>query len=151
LGVYDFAAGMSGAIERDQRAAAEAERVRQEQERRAALERERAAERERQAEIARREGQERLRVAERFQDLASKREAGAYGYGDRDVRWQAAPENLRKVVEDYNGVPQQAKAIFLERLRSEPAAARAIGQALDHQERVLERVMEMRMDRGISM
>lgn len=149
--LYDIAAGMSGAIERDQRAAAEAERVRQEQERREALERERAAERERQAEIARREGQERLRVAERFQDLASKREAGAYGYGDRDERWQAAPENLRKVVEDYNGVPQQAKAIFLERLRSEPAAARAIGQALDHQERVLERVMEMRMDRGISM
>jgi len=58
---------------------------------------------------------------------------------------------LRKVVEDYNAASPQAKEAFVEQLRSEPAAARAIGQALDHQERVLERVMEMRMDRGISM
>lgn len=147
--LYGLAASMSGAIESDQRAAAEAERARQEQERQAALERERAAEARRQAEIARKEGIERGQVADRFEKLAANRQAGARGYSDKGDVWSTVPEQLRKVVDDYNAAPQKAKDLYLERIRSEPPMAKAMGQLLDKQQRELSLVWERQLDRGM--
>jgi hypothetical protein len=135
--IHDFAASMGGAIERDQRAAEVAEQAIQETERL-------AVERQRQAEIARREGQERLHVAEKFKDIAAMRELRAFGYADGSDNWRATPETLRKAVDDFNAAKQHTKDRFIERLQREPAIARGVGQLIGQRERALQ------IDRGIS-
>lgn len=154
--LYDFAASMSGTIDRDRQEAAERERIRQEQERlaqererQAAIERERLAEERRQAEIARKEEMGRAKVADEFRKVAHNRAVGARGYRDQGDAWRAVPEPLRKVVEDYNAAPQQAQERYLERIHSEPAMAQAMGQLLDRQQRELTLALERQRDRGM--
>lgn len=154
--LYDFAANLSGSIDRDRQEAAERERARQEQERlaqererQAAIERERLAEERRQAEIARKEEMGRAKVADEFRKVAHNRAVGARGYRDQGDAWRAVPEPLRKVVEDYNAAPQQAQERYLERIHSEPAMAQAMGQLLDRQQRELTLALERQRDRGM--
>lgn len=67
--LQDFAASLSGAIDRDRQEVAEARRQEQ-----------LAADRARQEAQERQQMQERERVAEKFRTIAGKREAGAHGY-----------------------------------------------------------------------
>ncbi|MBY0392119.1 MAG: MobA/MobL family protein [Novosphingobium sp.] len=123
-----FAATLSGAVDRDRREAAEAQRREQ-----------LAAERARLAAQERQQGRERSQVAERFRTIAARREAGAHGYGDHNSDWRAAPEALRKAVDAYNGANQHTKDLYIERIQREPQMARAVGQLLRDRELVLQR------------
>src|SRR3546814_484404 len=90
--LHAFAATLSGAVDRDRRDAAEAQR----QERL-------AAERTREQAQERQQAQDREKVAEKFRTIAGKREAGGLGYGDHTSDWKATPEALRKAVDAYTG------------------------------------------------
>src|SRR3546814_5293409 len=68
-----------------------------------------AADRARQEAQERQQVRERERVAEKFNTIAGKREAGAHGYGDHNSDWKATPEALRKAVDAYNGANQHTK------------------------------------------
>src|SRR3546814_628456 len=70
--LHDVAASLSGAVERDRREAAEVQLAREAQERL-------AADRARQEAQERQQVRERERVAEKFNTIAGKREAGAHG------------------------------------------------------------------------
>jgi hypothetical protein len=131
--LHAFAATLSGAVDRDRRDAAEAQRQEQ-----LAVERAREQAQERQ------QAQERDKVAEKFRTIARKREAGAHGYGDHNSDWKATPEALRKAVDAYNEANQHTKDLYIEQIQREPQMARAVGQLLHERELVLQR------DRGLS-
>lgn len=131
--LHAFAATLSGAVDRDRRDAAEAQR----QERL-------VAERTREQAQERQQVQDREKVAEKFRTIAGKREAGGHGYGDHNSDWKATPEALRKAVDAYNGANQHTKDLYIERIQREPQMARAVGQLLHERELVLQR------DRGMS-
>lgn len=131
--LHGLAATLSGAVDRDRREAAEVQQRKQ-----LAAERARLQVQERQ--LAR----EREQMAERFQTIAARREAGAYGYGDHHSDWRATPEALRKAVDAYNGANQHTKDLYIERIQREPQMARAVDQQLRDRELVLQR------DRGLS-
>jgi hypothetical protein len=135
--LHDVAASLSGAVERDRREAAEAQRAREAQERL-------AADRARQEAQERQQVRERELVVEKFKTIAGKREAGAQGYGDHNSDWKATPEALRKAVDAYNGANQKTKDLYIEKIQREPQMARAVGQLLHERELVLQR------DRGMS-
>src|SRR3546814_10471120 len=80
--LHDVAASLSGAVERDRREAAEVQLAREAQERL-------AADRARQEAQERQQVRERERVAEKFNTIAGKREAGAHGYGDHNSDWRS--------------------------------------------------------------
>src|SRR3546814_4318268 len=75
--LHACAATLSGAVDRDRRDAAEAQR----QERL-------AAERTREQAQERQQAQDREKVAEKFRTIAVKREAGTHGYGDHNSDWK---------------------------------------------------------------
>ncbi len=131
--LHGFAATLSGAVDRDRREAADAQRRDQ-----------LAAERAREAAQERQQARERSQVAERFRTIAARREAGAHGYGDQSSDWRATPEALRKAVDAYNGANQHTKDLYIERIQREPQMARAVDQQLRDRELVLQR------DRGLS-
>lgn len=131
--LHGFAATLSGAVDRDRREAADAQRRDQ-----------LAAERAREAAQERQQAREREQVAERFRTIAARREAGAHGYGDQSSDWRATPEALRKAVDAYNGANQHTKDLYIERIQREPQMARAVDQQLRDRELVLQR------DRGLS-
>ncbi|WP_024310568.1 MobA/MobL family protein, partial [Sphingomonas melonis] len=132
--LHAFAATLSGAVDRDRRDAAEAQRQEQ-----------LAAERAREQAQERQQAQEREKVADKFRTIAGKREAGAHGYGDHNSDWKATPEALRKAVDAYNGANQHTKDLYIEQIQREPQMARAVGQLLHERELVLQR------DRGMSL
>ncbi|WP_066522302.1 MobQ family relaxase [Sphingobium cloacae] len=136
--LHDVAASLSGAVERDRREAAEAQRAREAQERL-------AADRARQEAQERQQVRERERVAEKFKTIAGKREAGAHGYGDHNSDWKATPEALRKAVDAYNGANQHTKDLYIEQIQRDPQMARAVGQLIGERELILQR------DRGMSL
>ncbi|MGD9663441.1 MAG: hypothetical protein AB7U63_19515 [Porticoccaceae bacterium] len=129
---------MSGAVDRDRREAAEAQRAREAQERL-------AADRARQEAQERQQAVDRERVAGKFKDIAGKRAAGAHGYGDHSSDWKATPEALRKAVDAYNGTNQHTKDLYIEQIQREPKMARAVGQLIDERELVLQRDRGMRL------
>lgn len=136
--LHDVAASLSGAVERDRREAAEAQRAREAQERL-------AADRARQEVQERQQMRERDQVAEKFKTIAGKREAGAHGYGDHNSDWKATPEALRKAVDAYNGANQHTKDLYIEQIQREPQMARAVGQLIGERELILQR------NRGMSL
>ena len=136
--LHDVAASLSGAVERDRREAAEVQLAREAQERL-------AADRARQEAQERQQVRERERVAEKFNTIAGKREAGAHGYGDHNSDWKATPEALRKAVDAYNGANQHTKDLYIEQIQREPKMARAVGQLIGERELILQR------DRGMSL
>src|SRR3546814_546929 len=119
--LHDVAASLSGAVERDRREAAEVQLAREAQERL-------AADRARQEAQERQQVRERERVAEKFNTIAGKREAGAHGYGDHNSDWKATPEALREAVDAYNGANQHTKDPYIEQNQSETKMATAGGE-----------------------
>src|SRR3546814_1774180 len=93
-----------------------------------------AADRARQEAQERQQVRERERVAEKFNTIAGKREAGAHGYGDHNSDWKATPEALRKAVDAYNGANQHTKDLYIEQIQREPKMARAVGQLIGERE-----------------
>ena len=131
--LHGFAATLSGAVDRDRREVADAQRHDQ-----------LAAERAREVAQERQQAREREQVAERFRTIAARREAGAHGYGDQSSDWRATPEALRRAVDAYNGANQHTKDLYIERIQREPQMARAVDQQLRDRELVLQR------DQGLS-
>ena len=130
--LHGFAATLSGAVDRDRREVADAQRHDQ-----------LAAERAREVAQERQQAREREQVAERFRTIAARRETGAHGYGDHSTDWRATPEALRRAVDAYNGSNQHTKDLYIERIQREPQMARAVDQQLRDRELVLQR------DRGL--
>ncbi|WP_242496133.1 hypothetical protein [Sphingobium cupriresistens] len=126
--LHAFAATLSGAVDRDRRDAAEAQRQKR-----------LVAERTREQAQERQQAQDREKVAEKFRTIAGKLEAGGHGYGDHNSDWKATPEALRKAVDAYNGANQHTKDIYIERIQREPQMARAVDQLLHERELVLQR------------
>jgi hypothetical protein len=125
-----------------------AEGVRQAQQRQRQMEAERI-QRERQAQEARqaRELVERQRTVEQFRQLAARRAAKAFGYGDRSEDWRATPEGLRERIDRFNALAPEAREKVLERLVQEPAR----GRGLDDLQRLMDQRRELvkSLDRGM--
>ncbi len=62
---------------------------------------------------------ERQNVPEDFAAMARKRELKANGWSDRGEQWQAAPDGLKKMIDDYNALPEVVRAVVLERISSD--------------------------------
>src|SRR3546814_5685996 len=90
--LHAFAATLSGAVDRDRRDAADAQRQEQ-----------LAAERAREPAQERQQAQEREQVAEKFRTIAGKREAGTPGFGHHNSEWKDTPEATRKAEKGHNG------------------------------------------------
>src|SRR3546814_5900759 len=90
--LHAFAATLSGAVDRDRRDAAEAQR----QERL-------AAERTREQAQERQQAQDREKVGEKFRTIAGQREGGSQGYGDHNSDWKATPAALPRTEESRGG------------------------------------------------
>jgi len=82
-----------------------------------------------------------------FKAHALKREMKAFGYGETGKQWNAIPEKLRTMIEGFNQLPKEARAVVLDRLREnwkrEPEAAEKITQQFAQAE-------EQSLDRGMS-
>jgi len=69
-----------------------------------------------------------------FKAHALKREMKAFDYGETGKQWNAIPEKLRTMIEGFNQLPKEARAVVLDRLREnwkrEPEAAEKITQQL---------------------
>ena len=52
-----------------------------------------------------------------FKTCALKREMKANSYGDTGQQWNAIPESMRGVIEDFNRLPKEARPVVLERMR----------------------------------
>jgi hypothetical protein len=134
--LHGFAATLSGAVDRDRREAAEAQRREQ-----LAVELARVQAQERQ------QAGDRAQVAEGFRTIAARREAGAHGYGDHSSDWKATPEALRTAVDAYNGANQHTKDLYIEQIQREPQMARAVGRLIHERELVLQRDRDQGMSR----
>ena len=51
--------------------------------------------------------------------MAASRAVKAYGWGDSGSKWQAAPEQLKKLIDGYNAAPKAAQPAILERILSD--------------------------------
>jgi MobA/MobL family len=73
-----------------------------------------------------------------FKAHALKREMKAFGYGETGKQWNAIPEKLRTMIEGFNQLPKEGRAVVLDRLREnwkrEPEAAAKITQQLEQAE-----------------
>jgi len=101
--------------------------------------REKKAKQEQDAEKKRQEEQARYKVAERFEEMAKRRGEEANGYTDRSRQWQATPEPLRHLIDDYNRQSEQVKAGTLDRIRTDPGFSKQIGDAIKQRKRTLDR------------
>lgn len=54
-----------------------------------------------------------------FKMIALKREMKAFGYDDKGIHWQALPQSLRKVIDNFNCLPREARPVALDRMRSD--------------------------------
>lgn len=54
-----------------------------------------------------------------FKMIALKREMNAFGYDDNGAHWQALPQSLRRVVDNFNHLPREARPVALDRMRSD--------------------------------
>jgi hypothetical protein len=64
-----------------------------------------------------------------FKNHAIKRQMKAFGYGDNGKHWQALPEKLRTMLEEFNKLPKEVQPAVLARLR-EPKLAETLIQQL---------------------
>ena len=82
-----------------------------------------------------------------FKTSAAKREKKSFGFDDKGERWKALPEPMRKVINDFNGLPKEAREASLngmrEKLKSDPQAVKKLMQLLGPaQEKQQDRGME---------
>ena len=71
----------------------------------------------------------------------------AFDYGETGKQWNAIPEKLRTMIEEFNKLPKEARPMALEGMREvwtrKPEAAEKIAQQLEQTE-------EQNRDRGMS-
>lgn len=84
-------------------------------------------------------------VPQEFRRMAASREAKALGWSDRGGKWQAAPEQLKKLIDGYNAAPKEARAAVLARLTTDKASSQQLRTLLDTQ-----KANYRENDRGIS-
>ncbi|MES2538615.1 MAG: Fic family protein [Pseudomonadota bacterium] len=74
------------------------------------------------------------KVMSDFKIHAGMREMTAYGYGDTGKKWNALPEQIRKTIDDYNVLPNDARTLALAQmrqdLRRDPAAVDKLAENL---------------------
>ena len=88
------------------------------------------ARQERAAEAAR---QEREAVPKDFRSMAASRAVKAYGWGDSGSKWQAAPEQLKKLIDGYNAAPKAAQPAILERILSDAGRREQVRELMAEQ------------------
>ena len=71
-----------------------------------------------QRQVEQRAEQEQAAVPEGFAAMARKREMREGGWSDRGEQWQAAPDDLKKLIEGYNAAPPEIREAMLESLSS---------------------------------
>jgi hypothetical protein len=81
-----------------------------------------------------------------FKGHAAKRQMKAFGYGDDGKHWQALPEQLRTMLDEFNKLPKEAQPLVLDGLR-EPKYAETLIQQLGQAK---EKAQEQGHDRGWS-
>ena len=86
----------------------------------------RAAEREKQ-----REEQARADLAREFRGLATSRAMKAHGFTDGSKRWQATPEPLRAIIDDYNRRPKEQQERALAAWMRDPEQSKAIAALIE--------------------
>lgn len=86
----------------------------------------RAAEREKQ-----REEQARAELAREFRGLASRRAMKAHGFTDSSRKWQATPELLREIIDDYNSRPKEQQERVLAAWMRDPEQSKDIAAMIE--------------------
>ena len=86
----------------------------------------RAAEREKQ-----REEQARAELAREFRGLATRRAMKAHGFTDGSKKWQATPEPLRAIIDDYNRRPKEQQERALAAWMRDPEQSKAIAALIE--------------------
>ena len=86
----------------------------------------RAAEREKQ-----REEQARAELAREFRGLATSRAMKAHGFTDGSKKWQATPEPLRAIIDDYNRRPKEQQERALAAWMRDPEQSKAIATLIE--------------------
>ena len=83
-------------------------------------------------------------VPKEFRSMAAGREVKAFGWSDSGSKWQAAPEQLQKLIDGYNAAPREVRASMLDRITTD-RGSKQLRELLDTQ------LMNYRMkDRGLS-
>lgn len=72
-------------------------------------------------------------VPKDFRRMAASREAKAFGWSDRGGKWQAVPEKLKKLIDDYNASPKEVRVAVLARLTTDKASSQQLRKLLDTQ------------------
>ena len=86
----------------------------------------RAAERKKQ-----REEQARAELAREFRGLAARRAMKAHGFTDGSNKWQATPEPLRAIIDDYNRRPKEQQERALAAWMRDPQQSKAIAALIE--------------------
>lgn len=72
-------------------------------------------------------------VPKEFRAMAASREAKAFGWSDKGSKWQAAPEQLKRLIDGYNAAPREVRASMLERITSD-RGSKQLRELLDTQQ-----------------
>ena len=80
----------------------------------------------------------RVQVAEQFERMAQQRLDLVDGYRDSSSDWQATPQPLRDLIDDYNCQPQEAQADMLKQLRDDPHLCEQVADMLQQRENALD-------------
>ena len=72
-------------------------------------------------------------VPKEFRAMAASREAKAFGWSDKGSKWQAAPEQLQKLIDGYNAAPREVRASMLDRITSD-RGSKQLRELLDAQQ-----------------
>ncbi|EFI6360630.1 MobA/MobL family protein [Escherichia coli] len=76
---------------------------------------------------------EREAVPRDFKRLAQKRELRMSGWSDRGQQWKAAPEPLKKLIDDYNATPKAQRQAVLDHMMASPKTREHVRQLLAEQ------------------
>ncbi|CAG0949604.1 partial Mobilization protein A, partial [Myxococcaceae bacterium] len=90
-----------------------------------------------------RQEQARAELAREFRGLAARRAMKAHGFTDSSRKWQATPERLREIIDDYNSRPKEQQERALAAWMRDPGQSAAIAA-------MIEQRRENSRDRGMS-
>ncbi len=90
-----------------------------------------------------RQALERAKLEHEFKGMAARRAVKAHGYTDGSQQWRATPEALRKMIDDYNRQPQEARERTLAIWMRHPEKSKTIAT-------MIERCRERTLGHGMS-
>lgn len=76
---------------------------------------------------------EREAVPKDFKLMAQRRELRMSGWSDRGEQWKAAPEPLKKLIDDYNATPKAQRQAVLDHMMASPKTREHVRQLLAEQ------------------